>query len=169
MIGHLREVPNAHGSLLLTVLVDKSRQALDKRFGLLPVREVAGLWDHLDPGSGYRLTPPLAISLRNDPVLRAPQQQGRQINPVQPAFEPRIVYVGLPAIKREGVSSLNDRRQFVFRELGEIDLTLCRIRPSQLQILGPGQRMHVGNIPLLPAADLDTERIYQYEMRKPRS
>ena len=28
--------------------------------------------------------------------------------------------------------------------------------------------MHVGNIPLLPAAYLDAERIDQYEMRKPR-
>ena len=87
---------------------------------------------------------------------------------MQPASEPRIVHVWLPPIEREGLSTAHDCRQLAFRQAGEIDITFRRIRPGQLQVLGPRQRVHVGNVPLLPPADLDAERIYQDEMGEPR-
>ena len=70
MVGHLREVPDAHGSLPLAVLIDESRKALDEPLGLLPVREVAGLWNNLEPSSRYRVPPALPISRRHDAVPR---------------------------------------------------------------------------------------------------
>ena len=83
---------------------------------------------------------------------------------MQPAFEPRIVHVGLPAVERERLTAADDRRQLALRQVGEVNLALRRICPGQPQILCPRQPMHVGNVPLLPAADLDTERIDQYEV-----
>src|ERR1700745_2143732 len=87
---------------------------------------------------------------------------------MQPALEPRIVHVRLPSIEREGLATAYNCRQLAFRQFGEIDIALWRISPGQFQVLGPRQRMHVGDVPLLPAADLNAERIDQYEMGEPR-
>ena len=87
---------------------------------------------------------------------------------MQPAFEPRVVHVGFPPIDREGLAAADDCPQLAFRQLGEIDIAFRRISPGQFQVLGPCQRVHVGNIPLLPAADFDAERIDQDEMGEPR-
>src|ERR1700751_1307521 len=105
---------------------------------------------------------------RDNPILR-----GQQLEPwtlrrepfasVQ-EFEPRIVHVGLPAVERERLTAAYDRRQLALRQVGEVNLALRRICPGQPQILCPRQPMHVGNVPLLAAADLDTKRIDQYEV-----
>src|SRR5260370_23262185 len=88
-------------SFCLSARVEKGRNPFDKRFGLFPMREVAGLLDGLEPGSGDRLTPALAISGCDDAVLSTPKQQCRAVDPMQPALKPRIMHVGLPAIERE--------------------------------------------------------------------
>jgi hypothetical protein len=38
-------------------------------------------------------------------VLRAPQQQCWDVDPMQPSFESRIVHVGLPAVERERLTA----------------------------------------------------------------
>ena len=148
MIGHFREVPDAHGSPLLTSLFDKGREALDEGFGLLPMREVAGLRDDFEPGTWHRLTPAFAVLRSDDPIVCAPQQQRRNVDPVQPPPEPRIVHVGLPAIERESFASADDLSQFGVPKLREIDVALRRITPGQLQVVSPRQRIYVGNISL---------------------
>src|SRR5215472_12178458 len=86
---------------------------------------------------------------------------------MQPAHEPRIVHVGLPAVEGEGLTAAYNRSEVALRQLGEIDVALCGIGPSQLQVLAPRQRMHVGNIPLVATPHLDAERVDQHQMREP--
>src|SRR5215471_4949878 len=131
-------------------LADKGRNTFDKCFGLFPMREVACPRNDLQPGSRDRLTPALAIGRCDYAVLGAPQQQGREVYPVQPAFEPRIVHVRPPAVEGEGFAAPNDRRQLVFPQFREIDIALCRIRPGQLQVLGPRPRI------LMPSGSTNT-------------
>ena len=47
-----RSVTLLCGSLLLAAFVDKGRKAFDECLGLLPVREVAGLWNDFEPAPG---------------------------------------------------------------------------------------------------------------------
>ena len=47
---------------------------------------------------------------------------------------------------------------------GEIGIALAGIGPGESQIFCPRHRMHIGDIPLLPAAYLDAERVDQHEM-----
>src|SRR5690348_6092010 len=129
------------------------------------MRKVTSVRDGFEPGSRYRLPPSLAVSGRDDAVLGTPKQQCRAVDPMQPALEPRVVHIGLPAVEREGLAPARDGGKLAFRHLGEIDLALCRISPGKLQIIGARQRMHVSDIPLVPAAYLDAERIDQHEMR----
>src|SRR6516162_2141442 len=131
------------------------------------MREVTGLWNNFELSSRYRLPPALAVSGCDDAVLCTPKQQCRAVDPVQPALESRVVHIRLPAIESEGLATARDRCKLAFRHLGEIDLALCRISPGKPQIIGAWQRMHVGDIPLVPAAYLDAERIDQHEMREP--
>src|SRR5215813_2130871 len=100
------------------------------------MREVTGLWNDLEPRSRYRLAPTLGISGCDDAVPCAPEQQCRAVNSMQPAFEPRIVHVGLPAIERKSLATAHHRGQFAFRHLGEVDVATLRVGPSQLQVFG---------------------------------
>src|SRR6201987_979676 len=135
VVGHLREVPDAHGFLPLTGLVDEGPKTLDERFGLLPMREVTGPWNNFEPSSRYRVPPALPISRCHDVVLGTPQQQCWDVDPMQPSFEPRIVHIGLPAVERERLTAADDRRQLALRQVGEVNLALRRICPGQPQIL----------------------------------
>src|SRR5262249_35556631 len=121
VVSHFREVPDAHGLSPLTILFDKSRNPLDAGFRLFPKGKMTGLRNDLEPRAGYSSTPAFAVGGGHDAVLRAPQKHGRTIDPMQPAFEPRVVHVGLPAVKREGFTSPDDRRQLALRQPREID------------------------------------------------
>src|SRR3954454_1171823 len=130
------------GSLLLAILFDESRKPLNAGFRLFPKREMTGLRNDFELRLRYCLTPAFAVGGCHDTVLRAPQKHARTIDTMQPAFEPRVVHVGLPAIKREGLTSADDRRQLALRQSREVDIPLCRISPGQLQIFGTRQPMH---------------------------
>src|SRR5215472_9026330 len=86
---------------------------------------------------------------------------------MQPALEPRIVHVGLPTVQGESLTTADNCGELALRQPGEIDVAPCGIGPSQLQVLGSRQRVHIGNVPFLPAANLDAERIDQHQLREP--
>src|SRR5215813_11764037 len=100
-------------------LADKGRNTFDECFGLFPMREVTCPGNDLQPGSRDRLTPTLAIGRCGYAVLVTPHQQCREVYPVQPAFEPRIVHVRPPSVEGEGLVAANDRGQLVFPQLRE--------------------------------------------------
>jgi hypothetical protein len=109
-----------------------SAMIVQRTLRVFPMREVASFLNDLEPGSRDRLSPTLAIDRCNDGVLGAPQQQCRDVYPMQPAFEPQIVHVRLSAVEREGLAAPDDRRQLIFPQLREIDIALCRVRPGEL-------------------------------------
>ena len=112
---------------------------------------MSGLGNDVDPGAGNFLSPPLAIGRGDDTILRSPQQQGRPIDAVQPAFQPRVVHIGLPAVKREGLAATHDRRQLGVGQHGIIDLALGRLGPGKPQIFGALDPVHVGDVALVSA------------------
>jgi hypothetical protein len=60
VVGHFREIPDAHSALLLSVALDKGGEPVDKSLGLFLMREMAGAADQFQPRSRDRLTPALA-------------------------------------------------------------------------------------------------------------
>ena len=59
---------------------------------------------------------------------------------------------GFPAVEGEGLTTADNRGELALRQLGEIDVALRGIGPSQPQVFGSRQRMHIGDIAFLPAA-----------------
>src|SRR5437016_11999048 len=98
-------------SWLGVAAVDERRQALNKGFGLFPMREMSGRGDDVEPGAGDFPPPTRAVVRGNNTVLRSPQQQGRPVDAVQPALEVRVVHVRFPAVERERFAAAHDRRQ----------------------------------------------------------
>src|SRR5216683_2915834 len=119
-------------SWLGVAAVDERRQALDKGFGLFPMREMSCRGNDVEPGAGNFPPPTLAVVRGDNAVLRAPQQQGRPVDAVQPALEARVVHVRFPAVERECFASAHDRRQLAVRQSRVVDLSLRWIGPSGL-------------------------------------
>ena len=74
-------MPDPHGVLRSEIVaVDEGNEPVDKRFGPLPMREMAGAGDQFEPGVRDLEAPFRAVGGRDDPVLGAPQQQSRAVD-----------------------------------------------------------------------------------------
>ena len=127
------------------------------------MREMPGVGDDLHARAGNLRAPRLAIRGADDAVLLAPQQQRRDVDAVQPALQMRIVHVGLPAEPRECLAAARDAGEFGLRQPHQVALAVRRIGPGQAQILVARHRVHVGDVAVGHAADLDAERIGQHQ------
>ena len=98
------------------------------------------------------------------PVLRAPQQQGRPVDAMQPALEARVVHVRLPAVEREGLAAAHDRRQLALRQRACNRSRPSPGRPRRAADIRPRViAVHVGDVALVAAAQLDAERGDQHQ------
>ena len=98
---------------------------------LLPVREVSGIGDDVHTRAGNLGTPGLAVCCADDAILLAPQQQGRDVDAVQPALQMRVVHVGLPAEPRERLAAARDSGKLRLRQLHQVAFALRGIGPGE--------------------------------------
>src|SRR4029077_10981101 len=90
-------------------LADESADALDERRRRLDVGEVAGSGDRLEARARDGRAERVAVVRRGAaPIVRAPQEQGRQLDPVQPLAELRVVEVRLPRVERRRLAIARD-------------------------------------------------------------
>ena len=85
---------------------------------------------------------------------------------MQPALQPRVVHVRLPAEQRQRLAPAHDRSQLAFRQRGVVDLASPRIGPGEAHELRARHRVHVGDVAVGHAAQLDAERRGQHQMRE---
>ena len=126
-----------------------------------------GKWPALEMTSmrapGISAAPGLAIGGADDAVLLAPQQQRRDVDAMQPALQMRVVHVRLPAEPRERLAAARDAGKFGLRQLHQVALAVRRIGPGEAHVLVARHRVHVGDVAVGHAADLDAERIDQHQ------
>ena len=86
---------------------------------------------------------------------------------MQPALQARVVHVGLPAEHRECLTAADNTGEFGVGQLGGVDLSLIRVGPSQAHELGARDGVHVGDVAVQHAADLDPKRRGEQEAGEP--
>src|SRR5262249_14896461 len=141
--------------------VAESREPVSEGLRLFPVREVTGAGNDLHMRARNLLSPCLTVGGRDYAVLFAPHQQRWDVNPVQPALQSRVVHIRFPAESCECFRTAGHPSQLSLWHLRQIALALCWIGPSQTHIFVAGDRVHVGDIAVGHATNLDPERIDQ--------
>src|SRR5439155_25735110 len=83
------------------LLLEETGNPLDKGLGLLDFRMVPGALDQLEPRARDQAAIGATVIRRHDPVALAPQQQGRHLDPSEPARQLRVVHVWMPGIETQ--------------------------------------------------------------------
>ena len=135
---------------------------------LLEMRKVAGALDGLELRAGNERAIAAAVALAQDAVGGAPQEQGRQLDAVQPVLQLRIVHVGRPC--DPGMRFLVARRgqRFLLGQGLVVALAGLRIEKGERVELGGHQRPDIDDVAGLAVADLDADGVGHHEPRQPR-
>src|SRR6267378_2454052 len=134
--------------------------------GLLHVREMARFGDLLEFRSGNCRAEILAVGERREAVVRAPQEERRNPDAVQPSSELRVVHVGVPREQRGRFAVARHRSQLLLGQRLVVAQPHRRIAERELLPAAARRGEDVQDVALVALAEFGADRPDQDEARQ---